>query len=70
MRYKQIVKSNELITRKQAVAYGMLAYYTIKSSANKNVSCKFFAEEIITIMELNSPVEVEERADKILEIDK
>ena len=70
MRYKDRINPNELITKKQAVAYGIVAYYTLINSAVKKQTCKSFGEEIITIMMLNPPREIEERADKILESGK
>ena len=70
MNYKNKINPNEVITKKQAVAYGIVAYYTLMNSAVKKQTCKDFGEEIITIMMLNPPREIEERADKILESGK
>lgn len=70
MKYKNRINPNELITKKQAVAYGIVAYYTLMNSAVKKQTCKSFGEEIITIMMLNPPKEIEDRADKILENEK
>ena len=67
MNYKNKINPNEVITKKQAVAYGIVAYYTLMNSAVKKQTCKDFGEEIITIMMLNPPIEIEKRADKILE---
>ena len=66
MRYKNKINPNEIITKKQAVAYGIIAYYTQLKSAIKFQSCKSFAEGIITMMKLHTPQEAEERADGIL----
>lgn len=63
---KRKINENELITKKQAVAYGIVAYYTLLHSANNKTTCAFFGKEIITIMELNPPQEVVLRADRIL----
>lgn len=62
-------KQDEIITKKQAVGYAIVAYYTLLHSANKKVSCKSFGKEVITIMELNPPHEIEKRANRILQRD-
>ena len=59
------VKSSEKITQKQAVAYGIIAVHTLLASANKIDELEI-GNMMITIMELHTPKEAEERANILL----
>lgn len=59
---------NKMITLRQAVAYSIVAYHTLKLSGSKDkISYNQLANEIITIMEQNSPQEAVKRAREYLE---
>lgn len=57
---------DDLITKKQAVAYGIIALYTLENSATK-INVLQLAEEMITVMKLCNPKNAIKRANKILQ---
>ncbi len=57
---------NDLITKKQAVAYGIIALYTLENSATK-INPLQLGEEMITMMKLCNPKNAIKRANKILQ---
>lgn len=57
---------DDLITKKQAVAYGIIALYTLENSATK-INALQLAEEMITVMKLCNPKNAIKGANKILQ---
>lgn len=59
---------NELpktLTKNQAIAYAVVAFHTLKNSANV-IDERQLASEMVTIMRLNKTSEIIDRANKIL----
>jgi len=55
----------ELITRKQIASYGMVAREHLKHVGNLEISNEQFGKYILTLMNLCSPAEIEEQAERI-----
>lgn len=55
----------ELLTRKQIISYAMLAREHLKHLGNLEFSNEEYGKYILTLMNLYSPIEIEEQAEKI-----
>lgn len=58
----------ECLTRKQIASYGVVARKFLSNAGNLEIPDKLFCNYILTIMELFSPEDVEERAEKYMNI--
>lgn len=62
------MKNNELpkaVTKNQAIAYAVVAFHTLKASANE-ITERELASEIPVIMKLHKPDEIIARANRVL----
>lgn len=60
-----IEEKTEFVTRKQIASYGMIARECLKHSGNLKISNEDFGKYILTLIDLYSPAEAEEQAEKI-----
>ena len=61
-----IEEKTEFVTRKQIASYGMLAREYLKHCGNLEISDEEFGKYILTLIDLYSPLEVENRAEKLI----